>query len=86
MRFQIASVHLAQGKVDQARAELEQLVKAAPQFPEGHVALATVYYRLKRKVDGDRERTIVRKLEDERQAKEPGAQAADATTPSKSQP
>jgi tetratricopeptide (TPR) repeat protein len=86
VRFQIASVHLAQGKVDQARLELEQLVKDTPQFSEAHVALATVYYRLKRKADGDRERIIVRQLEAERQAKEPGAQAADSPAQPKSQP
>jgi hypothetical protein len=33
-----------------------------------------VYYRLKRKADGDREQAIVNKLNAERQAKQPGAQ------------
>jgi Tfp pilus assembly protein PilF len=84
-RFQIASVHLAMGKTGQAREELEQLVKESPQFPEAHVTLATIYYRLKRKADGDRERAIVQKLTSERQAKEPGAQAADGEA-TKNQP
>jgi tetratricopeptide (TPR) repeat protein len=75
-RFQIASAHFAVGKIDQARTELEQLVKDNPQFPEAHVTLATIYYRLKRKTDADRERAIVQKLTAERQAKEPGARAA----------
>ena len=75
-RFQIASVHFAQGNIDQARAELEQLVRDSPQFSEAHVTLATIYYRLKRKADGERERAIVQKLNAERQAAEPGAQAA----------
>lgn len=77
-RFQIAAAHLALGKVDQARVELEQLVRESPQFPEAHVMLATVYYRLKRKADGDREGAIAHKLNAERQANEPGAQAAGA--------
>jgi hypothetical protein len=49
------------------------------------VTLATIYYRLKRKADGDRERAIVQKLISERQAKEPGAQAAGGE-PTKNQP
>ena len=82
-RFQIASVHFAQGNIDQARAELEQLVRNSPQFSEAHVTLATIYYRLKRKADGERERAIVQKLNAERQATEPGAQAAGAAGPTK---
>jgi tetratricopeptide (TPR) repeat protein len=82
-RFQIASVHFAQGNIDQARAELEQLVRDSPQFSEAHVTLATIYYRLKRKADGERERAIVQKLNAERQATEPGAQSAGAAGPAK---
>jgi tetratricopeptide (TPR) repeat protein len=77
-RFQIAAIHLATGKTDQARTELEQLVAKYPQFTEAHVTLATIYYRLKRKADGDRERSIVQKLNAEQQAKQPGARAAEA--------
>ena len=83
-RFQIAAVHLALGKTDQARVEIEQLVKDHPQFPEAHVTLATIYYRLKRKADGDRERAIVQRLNAERQASEPAAQAESA--PAKNAP
>src|SRR5205814_8901775 len=85
-RFQIASVHFAQGNIDQARAELEQLVKASPQFSEAHVTLATIYYRLKRKADGERERAIVQKLKAERQATGPGSQASVAAGPAKNEP
>ena len=45
-------------------------MKEAPVFTEAHVTLATVYYRLKRKADGDRERSIVLKLNGEAQAKQ----------------
>jgi tetratricopeptide (TPR) repeat protein len=82
-RFQIASVHFTQGNIDQALAELEQLVRDSPQFSEAHVTLATIYYRLKRKADGEGERAIVQKLNAERQATEPGAQAAGAAGPAK---
>ncbi|MGH9665691.1 MAG: tetratricopeptide repeat protein, partial [Bryobacteraceae bacterium] len=43
--YQIASVELAKGQLETAQRELEALVKAAPQFTEAHVSLATVYFR-----------------------------------------
>ena len=73
VRYQLATIQLQEGKVEEARAALEQLVRESPQFIEAHVSLATVYYRLKRKQDGDRERAIVLKLNAEKQAREPGA-------------
>jgi hypothetical protein len=48
-------------------------VAEEPKFVEAHVSLATVYYRLKRKEDGDRERAIVKDLSLEIQAEQPGA-------------
>lgn len=75
VRFQIASVMLAKGKQDQAREDLEAIVKASPSFTEAHVTLATIYYREKRKQDGDRERAIVQKLNAERQAEQPAVKA-----------
>src|SRR5919108_2843409 len=74
VRYQIATVKLSLGQVEQARLDLESLVAEATNFTEAHVSLATVYYREKRKADGDRERAIVEKLNAERQAKEKGAQ------------
>ena len=72
VRYQIAIVHLGQGLLDPATQELESLVKDNPDFVEAHVSLATAYYRLKRKEQGDRERQIVLKLNAERQAQQPG--------------
>ena len=74
--FQMASLEEAQGKLEQARRHLESIVQASPTFVEAHVTLATVYYRLKRKADGDRERDLVKRLNAERQAREPAARAA----------
>ena len=67
VRYQIASSELSKGEVAQAEADLESLVKDAPNFTEAHVSLATVYYREKRKEDGDRERAVVGRLTAERQ-------------------
>jgi tetratricopeptide (TPR) repeat protein len=72
VRYQIASIELSVGQVEAARGHLESLVAEAPNFTEAHVSLATVYYREKRKTDGDRERAIVEKLNAEKQAKEKG--------------
>jgi tetratricopeptide (TPR) repeat protein len=74
-RYQIASIELSTNKIDEARAGLESIVKEAPKFTEAHVSLATIYYRLKRKADGDRERELVRALNEEAQAKQPKGQA-----------
>ena len=74
MRYQIATVKLAIGQLEEARGDLESLVAESPRFTEAHVSLATAYYREKRKADGDRERAIVEKLYAERQASEKGAQ------------
>lgn len=61
-RFQLASVNLEDGKLDAARNGLEQILKQAPEFVEAHISLATAYYRLQRKSDGDREKALAQKL------------------------
>jgi tetratricopeptide (TPR) repeat protein len=72
VRYQMATLDVIAGNLQQACSRLEQLVKESPQFVEAHVSLATVYYRLKRKEDGDRERATVLKLNAETQAHQPG--------------
>jgi len=69
-RYQIASIDMAEGRIEQARKGLESIVKESSEFTEAHVSLATVYYRLKRKDDGDRERDIVKKLNAAQQARQ----------------
>ena len=67
--YQEGATDLASGNLDKACATLEGVVKQAPDFLEAHVSLAQVYYRLKRKTDGDRERATVQKLKAEQDAK-----------------
>ncbi len=62
--FQIGLVQLAAGRNDEARQVFEKVVSRAPDFVEGHRSLATAYYRLKRKADGDRHQELARKLEE----------------------
>lgn len=76
-RFYIQTIRIMQGKLTEALPELEKLTQEVPDFLEAHVQLASVYYRLKRKADGDREQAIIAKLNAERQAKQAGAKAAD---------
>jgi tetratricopeptide (TPR) repeat protein len=80
-RFYIQTIRIAQGKLTEALPELEKLVQEAPDFVEAQVQLAAVYYRLKRKADGDRVQAIVNKLNAERQAKQAGAKAAQEQKP-----
>jgi tetratricopeptide (TPR) repeat protein len=75
-RYQIAAVELAEGDLDKARHDLQSIVKEAPNFTEAHVSLATVYFREKNKLEGDRERAIVARLNAARQANEPAVKAA----------
>ncbi|MDE3179730.1 MAG: tetratricopeptide repeat protein [Acidobacteriota bacterium] len=71
--YQLGTLYLDTGKFAAARSTLEEVTKAAPGFVAGHVSLAMVYYRLKDKADGDRERALVQKLNAEAQAKQPAA-------------
>ena len=62
VRYQIALVEISAGQLAGASRDLESLIKDSPTFLEAHVSLATVYFRQKRKADGERERAIVAKL------------------------
>jgi tetratricopeptide (TPR) repeat protein len=68
-RFALAGIDVGTGKPEDARKILEEVVKDKPKFTEAYVMLATVYYRLNRKADGDRVRTIVEQLNAEAAAR-----------------
>lgn len=72
-RYHLAAVHFAAGKPSDALPLLEGVVKEHGDFIEARVLLASVYYRLNRKEDGDREQAIIQKANAEQQAKQPGA-------------
>lgn len=67
--YALGRVHQAAGRLEEARKAFEQLVAASPDFQQGHVLLATVYYRLNLKEKGDAERAIVERLRAEAKAK-----------------
>lgn len=73
-RYQLGALYTTMGRPSEARVLLEDVVKEYPDFVEARVLLASVYYRLNRKTDGDRESVMVEKLNREEQSKQPGAQ------------
>jgi tetratricopeptide (TPR) repeat protein len=73
-RYQIGSLYVSAGKVSEAQRILEELTRESPDFVEAHVSLATVYYRQKRKEDGDRERAIVDRLNATLQSRSAGTE------------
>jgi len=74
-RYHLAAVYAAAGKPADALPLLEGVLKEHADFLEARVLLASVYYRLNRKEDGDRQKALIQKSTDEQQAKQPGAQA-----------
>ncbi len=74
--LQYANLLAARDKRDEAGRILEDLIGRYPDFREAHAVLAGLYYREKRKADGDREREIIRTLDAKQQAK--GGAAPDA--------
>lgn len=69
-RLQMATLDELKGRLPEAAQILEGLEKSDPEWLDPHVALAAVYYRLKRSADGEREREIVKRIEGEQQQKE----------------
>lgn len=76
-RYHLAAVYAAAGKPADALPLLEGVLKEHADFTEARVLLASVYYRLNRKEDGDREKALIQKSNAEQQAKQPGAQVGE---------
>jgi tetratricopeptide (TPR) repeat protein len=62
VRFEIAMCEIAQGELPEAARDLESLVKDEPDFRQAVWQLATVYNRMGRKADAERERAVYMKL------------------------
>jgi len=63
-RYHLAAVYAAAGKPSDALPLLEGVLKEHGDFVEARVLLASVYYRLNRKEDGDREKALIQKTND----------------------
>jgi tetratricopeptide (TPR) repeat protein len=76
VEYALGALHLAAGRTAEAREALEIVTAEAPDYRQGHVLLATAYYRLKEKDKGDREQAIAEKLRADEQSREAGASDA----------
>lgn len=76
-RYHLAAVYASAGKPAEALPFLEGVLKEHADFVEARVLLASVYYRLNRKEDGDREKALIQKSNAEQQAKQPGAKVGE---------
>ena len=81
VRYHLGALYAATGKPADALPLLESVAKDQPEFTENRVLLASVYYRLNRKSEGDRERAAVAKLTAEQQARQPGAKEGPSKPP-----
>ena len=70
-RYHLAAVYAMIGQPADALPLLEGVVKEFGDFVEARVLLASVYYRLNRKEDGDRQKTLIQKSNADQQAKPP---------------
>jgi len=85
-RYHLAAVYASAGKPAQALPLLEGVLKEHADFVEARVLLASVYYRLNRKADGDREKAIIQKSNAEQRVKEPGVPSGGEQVPPKPPP
>lgn len=81
--YHLAAVYAMAGKPADALPLLEGVLKEHPDFVEARVLLASVYYRLNRKADGDREKALIQKSNAEQQAKQPGVHVGEPPSPTK---
>jgi Flp pilus assembly protein TadD len=70
-RYEMAMWENVSGQYQAAASRLEKLVAEDPKWLDPHVELATLYYKLHRSADGEKERTIVDQLTAEQQAQGP---------------
>ena len=73
VRFEMARLERAEGKLEVAVKDMEAVVRTDPDWLQPHIELAALYYRVKRPDDGARERALVERLtEQQRQRELPG--------------
>jgi tetratricopeptide (TPR) repeat protein len=60
--YQMGRLERAAGNIEAAVRHLELVVRADPDWPQPHIELSALYFRLNRPEDGERERAIFDKL------------------------
>jgi len=61
-RYEMARLERTEGKLEAAMADFEKVVQSDPAWPQPHIELSAIYFRLNRQQDGERERAIFDKL------------------------
>ena len=61
-RYEWARLERTEGKLEAAAADFEKVIARDPSWPQPHVELSALYFRLNRQQDGDRERALFEKL------------------------
>jgi Tfp pilus assembly protein PilF len=67
IQLELGLCYQSKSQYADAAGLIEQAVQAAPDVIAAHVALATIYFRLGRKADGDREKKTIAELERKQQ-------------------
>jgi tetratricopeptide (TPR) repeat protein len=61
-RYEMARLERAEGKIDDAIRDFEKVIHDDPAWAQPRLELSTLYYRVNRQADGDRERAAYEKL------------------------
>jgi tetratricopeptide (TPR) repeat protein len=69
IQLELGLCYESKGQYRDAAGLVEQAVQSQPQLTAAHVALVRIYFRLGRKADGEREKSIVSELEKKQQQK-----------------
>jgi tetratricopeptide (TPR) repeat protein len=69
IQLELGLCYESEGHYADAAALVEQAAHSQPQLTAAHVALVRIYFRLGRKADGEREKSIVAELEKKQQQK-----------------
>jgi tetratricopeptide (TPR) repeat protein len=67
IQLELGLCYQSQGRYSDAAGLIEQAVQSQPDLTAAHVALATIYFRLGRKADGEREKKTIAVLEKKQQ-------------------
>jgi tetratricopeptide (TPR) repeat protein len=67
IHLELGLCYQSQGRYSDAAGLIEQAVQSQPDLTAAHVALATIYFRLGRKADGEREKKTIAVLEKKQQ-------------------
>lgn len=61
-RYEMARLERTEGKLEAAVKDFEKVIHDEPAWPQPHIELSALYFRLNRQADGERERAVFDKL------------------------